>query len=83
MVIKLLSKITKISLYVTVILLSVIKTVVGDSSIPTFVDVTQKVGIHFKHINGKTAHRHIIETMGSGTVFFDFCLLYTSDAADE
>ena len=39
---------------------------------PIFVDVTQKAGIHFKHTNGKTEHKHIIETMGSGTVFFDY-----------
>lgn len=39
---------------------------------PIFVDVTQEAGIHFKHTNGKTEHKHIIETMGSGTVFFDY-----------
>jgi len=55
-----------------VILLNIIKAVADHSNLPTFVDVTRKVGIHFKHINGKTAHRHIIETMGSGAVFFDF-----------
>ena len=37
---------------------------------PTFVDVTEAAGIHFKHSNGKTEHKHIIETMGSGAVFF-------------
>ena len=39
---------------------------------PVFVDVTEQAGIHFKHDNGKTEHKHIIETMGSGTVFFDY-----------
>ena len=39
---------------------------------PIFVDVTEEAGIHFKHSNGKTAHKHIIETMGSGVVFFDY-----------
>ena len=39
---------------------------------PIFVDVTEEVGIHFKHSNGKTEHKHIIETMGSGVVFFDY-----------
>ena len=39
---------------------------------PTFVDVTEESGIHFKHSNGKTEHKHIIETMGSGVVFFDY-----------
>lgn len=39
---------------------------------PIFVDVTEEAGIHFKHSNGKTEHKHIIETMGSGVVFFDY-----------
>ena len=39
---------------------------------PVFVDVTEEAGIQFKHSNGKTEHKHIIETMGSGVVFFDY-----------
>ncbi len=39
---------------------------------PTFVDVTEEAGIHFKHNSGATEHKHIIETMGSGGVFFDY-----------
>ena len=39
---------------------------------PTFVDVTEAAGIHFKHNKGTTEHKHIIETMGSGVVFFDY-----------
>ena len=42
--------------------------------LPVYVDVTQDVGINFKHNNGKTDHKHIIETMGSGAVFFDYNL---------
>ena len=42
------------------------------SQSPTFVDVTEEAGIHFKHNSGATAHKHIIETMGSGVVFFDY-----------
>lgn len=38
----------------------------------TFVDVTAEAGIQFRHNNGKTEHKHIIETMGSGVVFFDY-----------
>ena len=38
----------------------------------TFVDVTAEAGIQFTHTNGKTEHKHIIETMGSGVVFFDY-----------
>ena len=39
---------------------------------PIFVDVTEETGIHFKHNSGATDHKHIIETMGSGGVFFDY-----------
>ncbi len=41
---------------------------------PLYVDVTKEAGIDFKHNNGKTDHKHIIETMGSGVVFFDYNL---------
>ncbi len=40
--------------------------------LPLYIDVTKDVGIDFKHNNGKTEHKHIIETMGSGAVFFDY-----------
>ena len=39
---------------------------------PTFTEITQAAGIQFRHNNGKTEHKHIIETMGSGVVFFDY-----------
>ena len=39
---------------------------------PIFVDVTEEAGIYFKHNSGATEHKHIIETMGSGAVFFDY-----------
>lgn len=42
--------------------------------LPHYVDVTKEAGIDFKHNNGKTDHKHIIETMGSGVVFFDYNL---------
>lgn len=48
---------------------------IGDSTNPdavTFSDVTEEAGIHFKHINGKTEKKYVIETMGSGAVFFDY-----------
>ena len=40
--------------------------------LPIFVDVTEKAGIKFRHYNGRTDHKHVIETMGSGVVFFDY-----------
>ena len=39
---------------------------------PIYVEVTEEAGIHFKHSSGATEHKHIIETMGSGVVFFDY-----------
>ncbi len=42
------------------------------AELPTFTDVTEAAGIQFRHNNGKTEHKHIIETMGSGVVFFDY-----------
>ena len=53
----------------TLLLLSIGSAV---SQSATFVDVTAEAGIQFKHNNGKTEHKHIIETMGSGVVFFDY-----------
>ena len=50
--------------------LALIGNAAAESSI--FVDVTEAAGIGFKHSNGKTDHKHIIETMGSGVVFFDY-----------
>ena len=40
--------------------------------LPIFVDVTENTGIKFRHYNGRTDHKHVIETMGSGVVFFDY-----------
>ena len=37
-----------------------------------FVDITREAGIDFRHINGASADKHLVETMGSGGLFFDF-----------
>ena len=47
---------------------------VNSQELPQYVDVTKEAGIDFKHNNGKTDHKHIIETMGSGGIFFDYNL---------
>ena len=52
------------------LLLLTIGTTAAES--PTFTDATAVAGIQFRHNNGKTKHKHIIETMGSGGVFFDY-----------
>jgi enediyne biosynthesis protein E4 len=47
--------------------------VVGaDSPLPQFVDVARQAGLVFRHINGASAEKHLVETMGSGGLFFDF-----------
>jgi hypothetical protein len=46
---------------------------VAAQSVPaTFADVTRHAGIAFQHVNGASAQKHIVETMGSGALFFDF-----------
>ena len=39
---------------------------------PYFRDVTSAMGLDFKHINGFSAERRLVETMGSGGALFDF-----------
>ena len=38
----------------------------------TFTDVTQQSGVHFRHVNGASPDKHLVETMGSGGLFFDY-----------
>ena len=47
-------------------------TTLSAEELPIFVDTTTEAKINFKHNNGKTDHKHVIETMGSGVVFFDY-----------
>ena len=45
----------------------------GSSLVPgKFVDVTQKVGIHFAHQSPSTSKKYLLETMGSGVALFDY-----------
>ena len=60
---------TKLSVQIFLLLLT---TSSAAAAPPTFTDVTETAGIQFRHNNGKTEHKHIIETMGSGVVFFDY-----------
>jgi len=39
---------------------------------PAFTDVTAAAGLSFTHINGASADKYLVETMGSGGVFFDY-----------
>jgi hypothetical protein len=40
-------------------------------SLPTFIDVTQKAGITFRHDSGAFGKKYLPETMGAGGAFFD------------
>ncbi|MCH8293586.1 VCBS repeat-containing protein [Candidatus Poribacteria bacterium] len=42
------------------------------SSTIGFTDVTDAAGIQFRHVAGLSERKHLIETMGSGAVFFDY-----------
>lgn len=42
------------------------------SAAPYFRDVTDAMELDFRHINGFSAERRLVETMGSGGVLFDF-----------
>jgi enediyne biosynthesis protein E4 len=37
-----------------------------------FADVTAEAGIEFRHVNGASPDKHLVETIGSGGLFFDF-----------
>lgn len=37
-----------------------------------FTRVTDEAGIQFRHFNGATGEKHLVETMGGGTAFFDY-----------
>lgn len=34
--------------------------------------VTEEVGLQFRHFNGATGEKHLVETMGGGAAFFDY-----------
>ena len=41
-------------------------------AVPVFSEVTKEAGITWRHFNGVSPDRHLIETMGGGVGFFDF-----------
>jgi hypothetical protein len=47
-------------------------TAANDAVQPQFVDVTAQAGLAFQHINGASPEKHLVETMGSGGLFFDY-----------
>ncbi len=45
---------------------------VGHGEEPYFQDITDEMGLDFRHINGFSAERRLVETVGSGGALFDF-----------
>jgi hypothetical protein len=39
---------------------------------PQFVDIARQAGVLFHHTNGASSEKHLVETMGSGGLFFDY-----------
>lgn len=37
-----------------------------------FTDISRDAGLDFRHINGASPEKHLVETIGSGGLFFDF-----------
>jgi len=44
----------------------------ADPPQPQFTDITRDAGVAFHHTNGASAEKHLVETMGSGGLFFDY-----------
>jgi hypothetical protein len=44
----------------------------ADQPPPQFIDIARQAGVAFHHTNGASAAKHLVETMGSGGVFFDY-----------
>src|SRR5215831_5049546 len=42
------------------------------AALPQFTDVARQAGVAFHHTNGASPEKHLVETMGSGAVFFDY-----------
>ena len=45
---------------------------VDAAPLPQFVDIAREAGVVFHHTNGASAAKHLVETMGSGGLFFDY-----------
>jgi hypothetical protein len=44
----------------------------ADAPLPQFVDIARQAGVVFHHTNGASPDKHLVETMGSGGLFFDY-----------
>jgi hypothetical protein len=46
--------------------------VLAEDSPVTFTEISREAGIAFRHVNGASADKHLVETMGGGGLFFDY-----------
>ena len=54
-------------------LATVLVTAAGsEQPLPQFVDIARHAGVVFHHTNGASPDKHLVETMGSGGVLFDY-----------
>jgi hypothetical protein len=44
----------------------------GSTTAAQFTEATREAGIDFRHINGTSPDKHLVETIGSGGLFFDY-----------
>jgi len=44
----------------------------AETPLPQFVDIARQAGVVFHHTNGASPDKHLVETMGSGGLFFDY-----------
>src|SRR5688572_18450172 len=49
-----------------------VATAANNAAPPQFVDVATQAGLTFQHTNGASRDKHLVETMGSGGLFFDY-----------
>jgi len=40
--------------------------------LPTFIDVSSKSGVHFRHQASRTSQKYLPESMGAGVAMFDY-----------
>src|SRR3954471_19531178 len=55
-----------------ILLLALIAVLQAAPIVVTFVDVTARAGIRFRHENSPTPDKYLVETMGSGAAFIDY-----------
>ena len=44
----------------------------ADTPAQQFVDIARSAGVEFRHTSGASPEKHLVETMGSGGLFFDY-----------